>query len=223
MRSALRGIGVALTAGLVAGCASVSVKEDAWTQERLTMPEVIYVKNYEVPADVLAVDRSGQELEEFRRMTAENFTRELCDRISKWIAPAVPFEDGVRLESGAWVVEGEFVRLNQGSRLLRSVIGLGAGGTKMETRTVVSVVDARGRTKTIAQIETTGGSNAEPGMLTVPTPLGGGIRALISLAKTGVTADQRRSARMIAAAMAERLEEQGYQLAGQGLRARRLP
>jgi hypothetical protein len=223
MRSALRGIGLALTAGLVAGCASVSVKEDAWTQERLAMPKRIYVKNYEVLADVLAVDRSGEDLEEFRRMTAENFTRELCDRISKWIAPAVPFKEGVRPEKGAWVVEGRFLRLNQGSRLLRSVVGLGAGGTKMETSTVVSLVGGRGGKTVIARIETTGGSNAEPGMLTVPTPIGGGIRALMSLAKTGVTADQRRTARMIAAAMAERLEEQGYTLPGQGLRARRLP
>ena len=207
---------------LLGGCASVSVKEDAWTQERLAVPERIYVMNYEMPADVLAVDRSGEELEEFRRMTADNFTKELCERISNWIAPAEPLKEGVRPEKGAWVVEGRVLRLNQGSRLLRSVIGLGAGGTKMETRTVVSLVDARGRKKTIAQIETTGGSNAEPGMLTVPTPIGGGIRAVMSLAKTGVTADQRRTARMIAAAMAERLEAQGHQLPGQGQRARRL-
>ena len=155
MRSALRGIGLALTAWLVAGCASVSVKEDAWTQERLAMPERIYVKNYEVPPDVLAVDRSGEDLEEFRRMTAENFTRELCDRISKWIAPAVPFQEGVRPEKSAWVVEGRFLRLNQGSRLLRSVVGLGAGGTKMETSTVVSLVGGRGGKTVIARIETT--------------------------------------------------------------------
>lgn len=220
-RSALRlaGLGAAL---ILSGCASVAVKDDQWTTERLTLPKRIYVGNYEVPADALAVDRAGEELEKFRRETADNFTKELCERIGKRIAPAVPLAEGVRPEKGAWIVEGRFLRLNQGSRLLRSLVGLGAGGTKMEAVTTVLAVDARGGRKKIAEIETTGGSNAEPGMLTFPTPIGGGIRAVLSLAKTGVTADQRRTARMITAAMAERLEAQGYQLRGKKERAKRL-
>ncbi len=92
----------------------------------------------------------------------------------------------------------------------------------MEARTTVSVVGARGTRRMIAEIETTGGSNAEPGMLTFPTPIGGGIRALVSLAKTGVTADQKRTARMITAAMAEKLETQGYALRGTKERVKRL-
>jgi len=222
MRFALRCSGWALVTAALAGCASVGVKEDQWTRERLVLPTRVYVKDYEVPATALAVDRTGADLEEFRRTTADNFTKELCERISKRIAPAVPIADGVRPEKGAWVVEGKFLRLNQGSRLLRSLVGLGAGGTKMEARTVVSVVEPRGSKKKIAEIETTGGSNAEPGMLTFPTPIGGGIRAVVSLAKTGVTADQRRTARMITAAMAEKLEAQGYPLGGKKEKAKRL-
>jgi hypothetical protein len=198
------------------------VKKDNWTQDRLALPTRVYVKDYDVPAEVLAVDRTGAELEEFRQTTAKNFTLELCERITKRIAPAVPLAEGVRPEKGTWVVEGSFLRLNQGSRLLRSLVGLGAGGTKMEARTTVLVVDARGVRKPIAEIETTGGSNAEPGMLTFPTPIGGGIRAVVSLAKTGVTADQRRTARMITAAMAEKLEAQGYQLSGKKEKVKRL-
>jgi hypothetical protein len=44
----------------------------------------------------------------------------------------------------------------------------------------------------------------------------------VSLAKTGVTADQRRTARMITAAMAEKLEAQGYQLSGKKEKVKRL-
>jgi hypothetical protein len=106
--------------------------------------------------------------------------------------------------------------------LLRSLVGLGAGGTKMDAQTTGSAVGARGAKKAIAEIETTGGSNAEPGMLTFPTPIGGGIRAVVSLAKTGVTADQRRTARMITAAMAEKLETQGYDLPGKKEKTKRL-
>ena len=218
----LAGLLWAVALPLICGCASVSVKEDKWTQERLSLPKQIYVKNYEVPAEVLNVDRGGAELEEFRRTTADNFNKELCERISKRIAPAVPLAKGARPERGSWIVEGSFLRLNQGSRLLRSLVGLGAGGTKMEARTVVSVVGSRGTKKTIAEIETTGGSNAEPGMLTFPTPIGGGIRAVVSLAKTGVTADQLRTARMITAAMAEKLEAQGHTLRGKPEKVKRL-
>jgi hypothetical protein len=222
MKQVVRGMVLALAAALLAGCASVGVKEDKWTQERLVLPKRVYVKAYDVPAEVLAVDRTGPELEAFRRTTSDDFTKELCERISKRIAPALPLAEGVRPEEGAWVVEGSFLRLNQGSRLLRSLVGLGAGGTKMEARTIVSAVGARGAKKTIAEIETTGGSNAEPGMLTFPTPIGGGIRAVVSLAKTGVTADQRRTARMITAAMAEKLEAQGYQLSGKKEKVKRV-
>jgi hypothetical protein len=211
-----------LAAVVLAGCASVSVKEDKWSQEKLVLPKRVYVKDYDVPADVLAVDRSGEDLEKFREVTSKNFTAELCERMTKRIAPAVPLVEGVRPEPGSWVVEGRFLRLNQGSRLLRSLVGLGAGGTKMDAQTTVSAVGARGAKKTIAEIETTGGSNAEPGMLTFPTPIGGGIRAVLSLAKTGVTADQRRTARMITAAMAEKLEVQGYDLPGKKEKTKRL-
>lgn len=207
---------------ILTGCASVSVKQDQWATERLALPKRVYVKNYELPPEVVAVDREGSELETFRKTTADNFTKELCERISKQISPAVPLAETTRPEKGAWVVEGKFLAIKQGSRLLRSVVGLGAGGTKMEARTTISAVDARGKKKTIAKIETTGGSNAEPGLLTFPTPIGGGIRALLSLAKTGVTADQQRTARMITAAMAEKLEAQGYDLPGKTHKAKRL-
>jgi len=204
------------------GCASVSVKEERWTQEKLAMPSRVYVAQYEVPAEVFAVDREGNDLQEFREEMAKNFSAELCERIGKRIAPAFPLSAGARPERGSWVVEGRFLRVKQGSRLLRSLVGLGAGGTKMETRTTVSVVGQRGTRRAIGQIETTGGSNAEPGLLTFPTPIGGGIRAVLSLAKTGVTPDQVRTARMIAAAMAERLWSQGHVLRGKKQKVKRL-
>jgi hypothetical protein len=219
---AASGLTAAVACLLIAGCASVSVKEDKWSKERLVMPTRVYVADFEVPADVLDVDRTGPELEGFRQGVAKNFTNKLCERITERIASASPLTKGLRPSKGAWVVEGRLLRVNQGSRLLRSLVGLGAGGTKMEARTTISIVGARGARRQIAEIETTGGSNAEPGMLTFPTPIGGGIRALVSLAKTGVTADQRRTARMITAAMAEKLEAQGYALRGKKEKTKRL-
>lgn len=218
----LAGLFAALLPMLLGGCASVSVKQDRWTQEGIAVPTRVYVECYDVEAEVLNVDRVGPELEEFRRTMGDNFTKELCERISERIAPAVPLSKGVRLERGAWIVGGKFLRVNQGSRLLRTVVGLGAGGTKLEVQTTVSAVGPGRTWRKIAEIETTGGSNAEPGLLTLPTPIGGGVRAVLSATQSGVTADKRRTARMITAAMAEKLEAQGHKLRGKPEKVKRL-
>ena len=207
---------------LLCGCASVSVKQDRWTKEPLAPPTRVYVADYETPANVLDVDRTGAELESFRRTMARNFTTELCARISGRIAPAVPLEKGTRPQKGSWIVEGRVLRVEQGSRLLRTVVGLGAGGTKFEVLTKVSAVGSRGTRRVIGEIETTGGSNAEPGLLTLPTPIGGGVRAVVSATQSGVTADKRRTARMITASMAEKLEAQGHRLIGKPEKVKRL-
>lgn len=204
-----------------AGCASVSVKQESWSEGRLSRPGKIYVADYAAPAEVLRVDRSGAELEEFRKGLGAAFAAELRERISARIAPARAWAEGTRPEKGAWVVEGQFLRVNQGSRILRALVGLGAGGTKFETRTRISEVVRGGGRRPIGEIETTGGSNAEPGLLTSP-PLTAPLRAAVSATLTGLTPDQRRTARMITAAMAEKLEAQGYALPGKKEPVKRL-
>ena len=43
-------------------------------------------------------------------------------------------QDGPRpARANVWLITGEFVRVNGGSRELRGLVGLGLGGTKMET------------------------------------------------------------------------------------------
>jgi len=74
-------------------------------------------------------------------------------------------QDGSRpARANAWLITGEFVRVNGGSRELRGLVGLGLGGTKMET--LVRVYDlSRLSKEPVLQFETSGGSNAEPGAL----------------------------------------------------------
>jgi hypothetical protein len=103
-------------------------------------------------------------------------------------------------------VTGEFVRVYTGSRILRAGVGLGAGGTKMETR--VSVFDLASAGRPFLTFETTGGSNAMPGLLTNP-----GTSAAISMtmqAMMGVTDDAARTSRMITGELAEYLVERGW-------------
>lgn len=113
------------------------------------------------------------------------------------------------------------MRMNQGSRALRSIVCFGLGGTRLETVVEIYRIDPRGRREVLAQFETTGGSNAEPGAL-FASPLGLVPRLAVSATASGLAADARRTSRMITAAIAEKLVAQGVKLAGRPLRAKEL-
>jgi len=104
----------------------------------------------------------------------------------------------------AWIVSGQITRLEEGNRLLRMSMGLGMGGTKMET--AVQVHSGRG---VCLHFNTTGGSNAMPGAVTTPVPFTG-LPAALSGAKDGVTDDAARTARMITAAIGQELVQRGW-------------
>jgi hypothetical protein len=86
--------------------------------------------------------------------------------LSHRLIPAVPTtkEQGFQPEN-AWLIRGEFTKVNQGSRLLRGAIGFGAGGTKVETNIYVYDLNQNSNTPFLT-FSTTGGSNAEPGAVT---------------------------------------------------------
>ena len=218
----LRILAIVAWSPLLLGCASVSVKKESWAPGKIALPAKIYVAEFSAAPEVLKVDREGAELEAFRTALAGNFSASLREQITAGIAPARPFPAATRPEKGSWVIEGEFLRLNQGSRLLRSLIGLGAGGTKIETRTRISEVLRGGKRRPIGEIETTGGSNAEPGALVMPLPVGSAVRLVLSATLTGVSRDLKRTARVITALMAEKLQSQGNVLPGENEPVKRL-
>jgi hypothetical protein len=82
-------------------------------------------------------------------------------------------------------------------------------------------VGAKGRLIRIAQLETTGGSNAEPGAL-FASPFGAVPRLITNATTSGLAADARRTARTITAALSEKLSAQNAELAGRPLRAKLL-
>ena len=212
----------ALLTFALTGCASVSLVKREWKVSVVSVPELICVRPFGVERDAARVDRSGPELEAF----ADEFGREsagrLAERLSKYVLPAKVIGASERVTNpNHWVIEGRFVRMNQGSRALRSVVGFGLGGTRLESVTDIYRVDARGRRELLAHFETTGGSNAEPGML-FSSPMGALPRLASSAAATGLAADARRTTRMITAAIAEKLSAQGVKLAGRPLRAKNL-
>jgi len=211
-------------------CASVSVKKS----ELLTAsppkktPARIFVKPATFYDPGLRVDRSAANLETFKYDLQEKFTRHLLRRLSRYVSPAQAVASTAPLPRGNfWLVEGRFDRINQGSRLLRSVFGFGAGGTKLDMSVVIYDL-SKTAPRPFLLIETTGGSNVTPGAIGTATYFMTGPMALFSLGnlfegtRTGLTFDTIRTTREIAAALSEFLSEQGAALPAGALHPRRL-
>jgi hypothetical protein len=198
-------------------CASVSVK----TMQRLTkdtpkkVPEKILVRPFEFYDPAVRVDRSGERLANFKYDLQEKFTRNLVKRLSKVIAPSEAIAATAPAPRGNyWLIEGRFDRINQGSRLLRSVVGFGFGGTKLDTSVLVYDLSGR-KPKPFLLIETTGGSGASPGAIGTAAYFLSGVTALGSAAnllegvRSGISFDTIRTTREVSATMAYYLREEG--------------
>lgn len=203
---------------LLCSCASVSVKrtERVKGHEVRNLPARILVKPFEYhdEAQTVRVDRSGEDLKTFKFEQQEKLTRHLVKRLSKNIAPARAIAANAPLPKGNyWVITGRFDRINQGSRLMRSVVGLGTGGTKLEASIFVSDLSS-GKPRPFLNITTTGGSNISPGVLGVAAIAFQGPIALMNIGnaldgvRSGVTFDTIRTSREITSAISEYLYQQ---------------
>ena len=220
--SFLTPLAAVLAASLLSGCASVSLVQRDWKVSPVPVPEVICVRPFTAELGAAKVDRDGAELDAFTLEFGAESAGRLVERLGKHVGPAKVIGANERVTNPRhWVLEGRFVRMNQGSRVLRSFVGFGLGGTRLETVVDIYRIDPRGRRQALAHFETTGGSNAEPGAL-FSSPLGLVPRLAVSATASGLAADARRTSRMITAAIAEKLVAQGVILAGRPLRAREL-
>lgn len=209
---------------LLSSCASVSVKDARFVVQKkpLQTPTQVFVRPFTFEEGAINANRSGEALSQFKKDVSEQMAETLAERIRKHIAPSTVVKSEKELKTpGAWLIEGRFTKLNQGSRLLRTLIGFGSGGTKMETTVSVFKIQSAQRKDLLGTIQTTGGSNAEPGAaFTGPATFV--PRVILIATKSGVSADSRRTARMITAALSEELTAAGAPLAGKPLRFKRL-
>ncbi len=221
---------VCLFCAALCSCASVSLKKvDVLTaRPPAKAPAMIFVKPPTFYDAAVRVDRSGARLETFEHDMQERFTRNVVRRLSRYVAPAQAVAATAPLPRGNhWLVTSRFDRVNQGSRLLRSFIGFGAGGTKLEMSVVVYDLSSK-PPRPFLLIQTTGGSNAPPGVIGTAAYFVTGVTALFSAGnlfegtRSGLTFDTLRSAREIAAALSEYLVERGALPPGKGLRSKRI-
>ena len=199
----------------LSGCASVSVSNinDKGTPPK-KLPSKIFVQEFTAPYDVFHVDRSDEKLLTFVKNERHAMALDLVQQLSKYIAPAQILPEGAPLPQGnIWLVHGTYTRVNRGSRLLRAGIGFGAGGTKMETHVLVSLLSSK-QPDTFLSLLTTGGSGLAPGAWAAFTP------ALVfywpyavanagGASLSGISLDRQRTAREITATLSEYCFQQG--------------
>ena len=208
---------VVLSGFLFVSCASVSVRDISRLDPNppARLPAKVYVAPFSFQEAGLRVDRAGADLENFKFSLRELMTRNLVRRLPKYVAPAEAVAVNAPLPRGNyWLIRGKFDKVYQGSRILRSVVGLGAGATLMETTVVV--YDLSGpEPMPFLRIVTTGGSNISPGISGVATFFVSGPMAFTSLfnvvdgVRSGITFDTIRTTREVNAVLSEYLYQRG--------------
>jgi hypothetical protein len=134
----------------------------------------------DIPADAAAAGRyerraTPQSAEEIRlgRELGDRVASELAKRILDLGMPAELAGSGPLPRQGDLVIRGEFVSIDEGSRMKRMLIGFGAGATQLKTHVDAYEITAKGpRRLGSAAIEAGGGKM--PGML---VPVGAGAAA----------------------------------------------
>jgi hypothetical protein len=195
----------------LSGCASISVDKQWHADASLKAPQKIYVQDFEVAPGVLRVDRGGASLEKFQKSFRNQLKLAIVERASKRMGTVVPtVDDDWPPRSAAWLITGRFVTVNQGSRALRAVVGLGAGGTKVRTEVVVYDLSSR-HPQPLLRFETTGGSNAVPGAVFGLLMPNYWLLALDLAGKIGpgLKVDVIRTSREIVAVLSEYMAQEG--------------
>jgi hypothetical protein len=201
---------VIISAFTLVSCASVSV-EDGTEHATQRKPDIIYVMDFSMTHANVAVDRTGPELSDFKKnlqlMLKTAMVEDLTDKLTPAIAGR---KSDWRSQRNAWIVCGEFTTVEQGSRLLRSAVGFGAGATKLETRVQVYSL-AQNTGMPFLTFSTTGGSGAEPGAILAFTtdPLSLAIGG-VSGAAHGLSEDTKRTARMNTAKLSDYMYHRGW-------------
>lgn len=206
---AFKWIGGAILALGFSGCASVSVDQGA-TYSVPQMPQHIYVESFDTTQGEWNVDRQGPALADFQQNLQKMMVAAISTDLTNKLVPASATSSARALPpENAWVVRGEFVRVNQGSRALRALVGFGAGGTKLVT--VVRVYDLQKGYggMPFMSFSTTGGSGAMPGAFTSLTPVTAVVSGIAGSAK-GLTQDTSRTAREITAEISEYMYRNGW-------------
>ncbi len=166
-------------------------------------PPHIYIAPFDTTVGKWLVGRDGFQLVTFKEDFQTNFSHQLQDRLMKLAPTEMRW---INLPDHGWLVTGQFVTVFQGSRALRTTIGLGMGETTFQTNVYVYDLDVS-KTEYVlafrtgvpdAQTDTGAGSGSLPSGLLAPDPVSTGMGL-----GSGLKLDTTRTCREIAAVLAQ--------------------
>jgi hypothetical protein len=199
----------------------------------LAKPDRVLVYDFAVSADDVSLDRAvgaqllqhlqgaSQTEEQLKvgRAVAQALSVELVKAIQQLGLPAERAGEAPLVTDNTLAIEGQFVSIDEGNRLRRRVIGLGAGATEVKTHIQVYSMTPASR-KLIQEFETSAQSSKKPGMAETmgvgaaargaqAVAVGAGVGVASEYADT-VEADARRTAKAVAEKLAQFFASEGW-------------
>ena len=169
------GLGLALVVGLCVGCATARVKTIQENRSAtLPRPARVIVFDFDTgAADVVVasspvrrarrtVGLSAQEPDRLGDAVADALARRLVDEVSAIGLPAERAASAAPPSVNDVVIQGQFVRIDEGSRTRRFVLGFGLIGTELRTQVEIFQVTAAGW-QPIQQFDTVATGSRLPG------------------------------------------------------------
>jgi len=196
----------AATSLFLTGCGSIHTAALPSAGVKLTPnPPHIYIAPFDTSTGKWLVGREGVELIIFKESFQSNFQHQLETRLNKLAPTEQRWVND--LPDHGWLVAGEFVTVYQGSRALRTLVGLGLGETTLQTNVYVYDLDVSKTQYVFAfrtgvpdpKNDTGAGSGSSPAGITA---LGDPISSSIALG-SGLKLDTTRTCREIVAILSQ--------------------
>ncbi len=199
-------------------CSSISVKDVKKSNVPRSKPERIYVSDFDT-RDTQVTGKRDSKTGDLKKQASDLLSEAIVKNVSHYIVPAERISSSThRLPASGWLLKGRFIRISPGNKTLRMGVGLGMGGTKLETEVMVS--DLASPNDPFLRFVTTGGSNAMPGLLTSTGPTSA-VVSILTTSQTGLADDSARTSRMIAASLGDYMTGRGWKTKSKGLKVKK--
>lgn len=215
---------------VLVGDTKVTMLQSYSGAEKLPKPAQIVVDDFDIPSDVITMDRSplahipnpiGRSRREAERDPAsvaarvqQEFSSALVQDLSKASIPVTSSElsSAPDLVANTLIVRGSFTAVNQGNKTQRMIVGLGSGASDVQAHVVVSLMSARGPV-VLAEFNLNSQSGKKPGAAETMGVGGVATSAAVSGAtdnKATVEGDTARMAKAVAKQIESAMVSQGW-------------
>lgn len=194
-------------------------------QTALTKPDRVIVYDFVVSPDVVKTDRmpgvrqrmKGNSKDDVSQQVEDQITSDLVKGLEKHLkSSGIPVEKGtpgMQATGDALTVRGTVTKLNEGHRMRRGTVGLGAGASDVETDCQVSM-ESGGNTMLVSELTTVAKSSKKPG---AAVTMGAGAAPEVAAGVSGATAhkntaqgDSARTGSALAKHIADLMKQQGW-------------